>query len=60
MSGEWRLRLVVKTYRDDDDEKIVRTVDIRYKLPANSRFTVIKRADQTIVVLLPVEENDSS
>ena len=57
--GEWHRGQVVKTYRHDD-EKIVRIVDIRYKLPANRRFTVIKRAVQSIVVLLPVEENNSS
>ena len=54
--GEWRLGQVVKTYVGEADQ-YVRTVDIRYKLPTRKRYTVIKRAIQSIVVLLPAEDN---
>ena len=54
--GEWRLGQVVKTYVGEADQ-FVRTVDIRYKLPTRKIYTVIKRAIQSIVVLLPVEDN---
>ena len=57
--GEWRRGQVVKTYNDESKKDIVRTVDIRYKIPSRKEFNVIKRAIQSLIVLLPVEENCS-
>ena len=57
--GEWRRGQVVKTYSDVTEKKIVRTIDIRYKVPTRKTFNIIKRAVQSVIVLLPVEENCS-
>ena len=54
--GEWRLGQVEKVYPSGSDN-IVRSVNVRYKIVGHKRCTFIKRAVQSLVVLLPVEEN---
>ena len=55
--GEWRLGEVVKTYYSENN-KIVRTVNIRYKIPTRKRCNIIKRAVQSVIVIFPVEDKD--
>ena len=56
--GEWRLGQIVKAHFGDKD-KIVRTVDVRYKIPTKKKSAIVKRAVQSIVVLLPAEGDNN-
>ena len=53
--GCWQLGQVTKIYPSNDN--IVRQIEIRYKIPNNKRCSFIKRAVQSIVIILPVDEN---
>ena len=52
--GEWRLGEVVKI-RPSGGDNIVRDVDVRYKIPTRKRSMIIRRAVQSLVVLLPID-----
>ena len=41
-------------------DNVVRHVDIRYKIPTCKTFKRVKRAVQSLVVLLPAEEDTSN
>ena len=53
--GCWQLGQVTRVY--PSDAQIVRQVDVRYKIPTNKKCSVVKWAIQSLVVLLPVEED---
>lgn len=53
--GSWQMGQVAKVHPSTD--QIIRHVDVRYKLPTNKCFKIVKRAVQSLVVLLPAEED---
>ena len=53
--GDWHIGQIENVYKSDD--KVVRQVNIRYKVPSNKRCSFVKRAIQSLVILLPVEDN---
>ena len=56
--GNWQIGQVEKIYCGYD--QIRRKIDIRYKIPINKRCSIMRRAVQSIVILLPIEENACS
>ena len=38
-------------------DEMIRRVDVRYKIPTNKTFKTVKRAVQSLIVLLPAEED---
>ena len=53
--GHWQMGKVAKIHTSSDN--MVRHVDVSYKLPTSVRHKTLKRAVQSLVVLLPVEED---
>ena len=56
--GDWQIGQVEKIYSGND--QICRKVDVRYKVPINKKCSIMRRAVQSIVVLLPIEEDTCS
>lgn len=56
--GDWQIGQVEKVYCGND--QICRKVDVRYKVPINKKCSIMRRAVQSIVVLLPTEEDTCS
>ena len=56
--GDWQIGQIENIYLSHD--QICRKVDVRYKIPINKKCSLIRRAVQSIVVLLPIEENNCS
>ena len=56
--GHWTLGQVTTVYPSDDD--VIRKVNIRYKIHTNKKCSIIKRAVQSLIILLPAEENDET
>ena len=54
--GSWQLGQISKVYPSDDN--MVRQVDVRYKVHTNKRSSYMKRAVQSLVVVLLVEEGN--
>ena len=53
--GCWQMGQVTQVHLSND--QIVRNVDVRYKNPTSDKFKTVKRAVQSLVILLPVEED---
>ena len=51
--GYWQLGQIARVYSRNDH--VIRQVDVRYKIPTNKKCSVVKRAVQSLVVILPVE-----
>jgi hypothetical protein len=53
--GCWQMGQVTNVEPSADE--MIRHVDVRYKIPTNKTFKTVKRAVQSLIVLLPAEED---
>ena len=57
LRGHWKLGKVSKVYTSEDG--VIRNVDVQYKNESSKKLATVKRAIQSLVVILPVEECDT-
>ena len=57
--GCWKIGKVIKVHVSQNDN-MVRNVEVPYKCRLDGKFTTVKRAVQSLVVLLPIEEDINS
>ena len=57
LRGIWKLGKINKTYTSQD--KVIRNVDVLYKTRVDNKLIIVRRPVQSLVVLLPIEEDVS-
>ena len=55
--SHWQLGQVTKVFPSKD--ALVRHIEIRYKIPANKKCSFVKRAVQSVIILLPAVDDAS-
>ena len=58
LRGNWKLGKISKTHKSHDS--IIRNVDVQYKAKLDNKLTTVRRPVQSLVVLLPIEDDGTS